>query len=70
MAIQDTRRFPRFQDDEDLVWFCFSKVGLDEGVAPSLGRFQNGDTPTFRAVLDPVLKLPSDVAQNVSTDWV
>jgi hypothetical protein len=53
-----------------LVRLCFSKVGLDEVVAPALGSFQNRCTPTFRAILEPVLKLPSDVAQNVPADGV
>jgi hypothetical protein len=43
---------------------------LDEVVAPSLGSFQNVCTPPFRAVLDPILKLPRDVAQNVAADGV
>jgi hypothetical protein len=38
---QNSRRLPRFQDSDDLVRFSFSKVGLDEVAAPSLGGFQN-----------------------------
>ena len=67
---QNARRFSCFQDGHDLVRLGFSKVGLDEIVASALGSFQNWRTPPFRTILDPVLKLPSDVAQNVPADRI
>jgi hypothetical protein len=44
------------------------KVGIDKVITPSLRRIQKGRAPLLATVVDPVLKLLSDLAQAVASN--
>jgi len=57
--------FARLDDHHYLVRLRVSKVGLDEVVAPTFGITYDFRAPLRSAVLDPVVILVSNVAQDV-----
>jgi hypothetical protein len=64
----DPSRFPGFENDYYVVFLGVLKVRIDKVITPSLGRIQNGHAPFLATVLDPVLKLLSDIAQEVASN--
>ncbi len=60
---QPPRRFPRFEDGDDLVGFGVSEIGLDERVARVTRRVEEGGVPRHGSVFHPVVVLPGNVAQ-------
>src|SRR6202048_2556120 len=67
---QDACWFSCLQDDDHLVGFGMTKIGLDKVVASTLGSFQDRGIPFLRTILHPVLKLLGDVAQHIPADRV
>ena len=62
----DPGRLPGFENHYYLAFFGVLKVGIDKVVTSSLRRIQDGGAPFLATVLDPVLKLLSDIAQKIS----
>ena len=54
--------FPGFENNHHCIVLGVLKVGIDKVITPSIGRIQNGHAPFLATVLDPVLKLLSDIA--------
>src|SRR5215469_5567015 len=67
---QDGGRLACFDDGHDLIRLGTSEVALDEVIAPARGIFLNGHTPFLGAVLDPIVILSGDVAQQWPTDGI
>jgi hypothetical protein len=62
---EDARRFPRLQDDDDVIGLRPPKVAIDEFIAPLVsGRFDDRRAPGFCASRDPVVVLPGDVLED------
>ena len=62
----DPSRFPGFENDHHRIVLSVLEVGSNKIITPSIGRIQNGRAPFLATVLDPVLKLLSDIAQKIS----
>jgi hypothetical protein len=60
----------RFDDDHDLIGLGTLEVALHKVIAPASGSFLNGYTPFLGAVLDPIVILGGDVAQQLPTDGI
>ena len=60
----------RFDDDHDLIGLGTLEVALHKVIAPAWGIFLNGYTPFLGAVLDPIVILDGDVAQQLPTDGI
>src|SRR6266478_5564979 len=67
---QDASWFSCLQDDDHLVGFGMTKVGLDEVVASTFGSFPDGDVPLLATILHPVVELVSDFPQHIPADRV
>ena len=66
----DPRRLPSFEDDDDLIWFRASEVGLDEFVTAALWCLDDRSIPSGGLFLDPALKLFGRAAQHIAADRV
>ena len=64
----DPGRFPGFENDHYVIFLGVLKVRIDKVITPSIGRIQNGHAPFLATVLDPVLKLLGDIAQEVASN--
>src|SRR5262245_33735440 len=64
----DAGGFARMENGHDLILLGVLKVGSDKVITPSRGCLKNRRTPFLGAVLDPVVKLSSDVAQELTGD--
>ena len=67
---QDARGFPRLHDGHHLVRLGMLKIRVQEPVAPAViarasGRFENGNAPLQRTILQPILELVGDVRQGL-----
>ena len=65
----DSRRFARFEDDDDLIPLGTLQVGLDN-VAPALWRLDDRSVPFFGLLFDPALELLGGVAQHLAADRI
>jgi hypothetical protein len=66
----DPRRLPGFDDDDNLVRFGVSEIGLDKFVAPALWRLDDRRVPFLGLALHPGLELFGGVAQHIATDRI
>src|SRR5437773_4268503 len=57
-----------FDNGYNLIGLGTLEVALHKVIAPAWGIFLNGYTPFLRAVLDPIVILGGDVAQQLPTD--
>ena len=64
----DPGRFPGFENHHYLIFLGVLKVGIDKVVTPPLRRIQKGRAPFLATVLDPVLKLLSNVTQKIPSN--
>ena len=55
-----------FKDDYDLVGFGLLEIRSDKVIAPSTGCIENGRAPLLGSILDPVVKLLADIAQELA----
>ena len=62
---QDACWFSCLQDDDHLVGFGMTKIGLDKVVASTFGSFQDGGVPFLATILHPVVELISDFSQHI-----
>ena len=62
---QDAGWFSCLQDDDHLVGFGMTKVGLDKVVASTFGSFQDRGIPFLGTILHPVVELLSDFPQHI-----
>src|SRR6202022_108262 len=62
---QDACWFSCLQDDDHLVRFGITKIGLDKVVASTFGSFQDGGVPFLATMLPPVVELISDFSQHI-----
>src|SRR5271154_2891825 len=66
----DPRRFPAFEDDDDLIRFSALEVGFDKFVAPALWRLDDRCVPLIGPLLHPSLKLFGSPAQHIAADRI
>jgi hypothetical protein len=59
-----------FDDGYHLIGLGTSEVALHKLIAPAWGIFLNGHTPFLGAVLDPIVILRRDVAQQLPSDGI
>jgi hypothetical protein len=64
----DPSRFPGFENDHYLIFLGVLKVGINKVITPSLRCFENWRAPFLAPVLDPVLKLLSNVTQKIASN--
>jgi len=62
----DPRGFSRLQDNDDLIWPCALKVGVDKFVAPALRGVDDRGVPLAGLFLYPDLKLFGSTAQDIA----
>ena len=63
-------RFPRLENAYHVVLFGSFEIGIQHFVPACFRILNDGRAPVLRPVLDPVVKLRRDIAQNVATDRI
>src|SRR5262249_38078640 len=67
---QDTCRFPRLENADDLIGLGSLEVAVDKLVAAPCGSFQDRGMPFSRAILHPVVELRGNLPQQVAADRI
>ena len=67
---QNPGRFTALDDADNSIRFRPFEIRIDKLVSPTVGRLQDGCAPFLRAILDPVVKLRCNIAQDISTDRI
>ena len=64
----DAGRFPGFENDHQLIGLSMLKIGSNKIITSILGRIQDRHAPFLATVLEPVLKLLGNIAQELASN--
>ena len=65
---QDAGRFPGFENEHHLIVLGVLKVGINKVITPLIGGIEDRHAPFLATVLYPVLKLLSNVTQQIASN--
>src|SRR5881296_1217227 len=67
---QNACRFTGLDNANDFIGFRLSEIGIDELIPPAFWSLQDWCFPFLRTILDPVVKLRCDVAQDIPANRI